>query len=152
METIINFFKKNWLKVAIVLLVIIVVVIIRRKNRKKDNYSATIDNGQSGGDEQSWDGDQSWGGGDTPSAKAKFPLQPRSLAGSYSNAKGSMGSQIKTLQMIYNANATTGTPLNVDGKYGPKSEGAFTGFFYDMIASNGTINESQYEQILKKYN
>ena len=83
---------------------------------------------------------------------AKYPLTPYTLAGEYSKEKGSMGSQIKTLQMIYNANNKSGSPLDVDGKYGPKSLGAFLGFYYDMIATNGQITQAQYEQILKKYN
>lgn len=82
---------------------------------------------------------------------ATYPLQPRSLAGSYSADKGSMGTQIQFLQKLYNENLTTGTPLATDGKYGPKTLGAFLGFFGNEIASNGVITEAQYDQIVKKH-
>lgn len=135
MNGIVNFLKKNWYYIAAVVVVIVVVVIIRRRRTPEPVEP---------------------GGSVKPSvasnSDAKFPLQPYSLVNEYSTGKGSMGSQIKTLQMIYNANNTSGTPLDVDGKYGSKTLGAFLGFFYDMIASNGTISESQYNEILKKYN
>lgn len=133
MNGIVNFLKKNWYYIAAVVLVIVVVVIIRRRRTPEPVEP---------------------GGSAKPSANsdAKFPLQPYGLVNEYSTGKGSMGSQIKTLQMIYNANNKSGTPLDVDGKYGSKTLGAFLGFFYDMIASNGTISESQYNEILKKYN
>ena len=134
MKSILNFLKNNWLWVAAAL-VVIAIIIIRRKRQPEPVEP---------------------GGSAKPSvaanSDAKFPLQPYSLVNEYSTGKGSMGSQIKTLQMIYNANNTSGTPLDVDGKYGSRTLGAFLGFFYDMIASNGTISESQYNEILKKYN
>ena len=136
MENIFNFLKKNWYYVAAVVVLIVVVVIIRRRNKSSETTLI--------------EGSETTAG--TTNTNAKFPLQPYALAGEYSTEKGSMGSQIKTLQMIYNKNNTNGTPLDVDGKYGPKSLGAFLGFFYDMIASNGTIMEAQYNQILQKYN
>lgn len=82
---------------------------------------------------------------------ATYPLQPHSLAGSYSAEKGSMGTQIQFLQQIYNDNLTSGTPLATDGKYGPKTLGAFLGYFGNEIASNGVITEAQYDQIIKKH-
>lgn len=135
MNGIVNFLKKNWYYIAAVVVVIVVVAIIRRRRTPEPVEP---------------------GGSAKPSvvanSDAKFPLQPYSLVNEYSTGKGSMGSQIKTLQMIYNANNTSGTPLDVDGKYGSRTLGAFLGFFYDMIASNGTISASQYNEILKKYN
>lgn len=136
MESILNFLKKNWLWVAAAVVVIAIVIIIRRRKRQVDPVFP-------GGDENPTVASNS---------EAMFPLQPYALVNEYSPAKGSMGSQIKTLQMIYNANNKSGSPLDVDGKYGPKSLGAFKGFFYDMISSNGTIQKAQYEEILKKYN
>lgn len=133
MKSILNFLKNNWLWVVAALVVF--AIIIRRKRQPEPVEP---------------------GGSAKPSvaanSDAKFPLQPYSLVNEYSTGKGSMGSQIKTLQMIYNANNISGTPLDVDGKYGSRTLGAFLGFFYDMIASNGTISESQYNEILKKYN
>ena len=134
MKSILNFLKNNWLWIAAAL-VVIAIIIIRRKRQPEP-----VEPGGTGATTVA------------SNSEAKFPLQPYTLVNEYSTDKGSMGSQIKTLQMIYNANNTSGTPLDVDGKYGSKTLGAFLGFFYDMIASNGTISESQYEQILKKYN
>ena len=135
MNGILNFLKKNWYWVAAVVLLIVVVVIIRRRKRQILYY-----NPETGEDIV-----------DSADNKATFPLTPRSLAGAYSNKKGSMGSQIKTLQRFYNENNKSGTPLDVDGKYGPKSLGAFLGFFGDEISSNGVITEAQFGQIVIKH-
>lgn len=126
MENIINFLKKNWYYIAAVVLVIVVIVIIRRR--------------RANGEEESGSG-----------LLATFPLQPYSVAKTYSSAKGSKGNQIKKLQTIYNKQITSGTPLDVDGKYGPRSEGVFIGFFGDMINPNGVITEAQYNAILEKF-
>lgn len=131
----VNFIKKNWYwLVGAIVLIVVVRIVIRRRNAENEEEN------------------QNTAGSGSSSPDAKFPLQPYTLVNEYSTDKGSMGSQIKTLQMIYNANNKSGSPLDVDGKYGPKTLGAFLGFYYDMIASNGTISEGQYEQILKKYN
>lgn len=138
MNGILNFLKKNWYYVAaVVLLIIVVVVVIRRKNNDNNN-----DNNNDG------NGTNPTG---VPDADAKFPLRPYALVNEYSTAKGSLGSQIKTLQMIYNKNAQ-GNQLEEDGKYGKNSLNAFRGFFYDMISTNGTITEVQYNAIIEKFN
>lgn len=136
MNGILNFLKKNWCWVAaVVLLIVVVVVVLRRKNKSDDETIVDPENTE------------------TPDGlkDATYPLQPRSLAGSYSAEKGSMGTQIKFLQQIYNDNLTSGTPLATDGKYGPKTLGAFLGYFGNEIASNGVITEAQYDQIIKKH-
>lgn len=134
MENIINFLKKNWYYIAAVVLVIVVIVIIRRR--------------RANGEEESGSG-LLLGAEDI---NATFPLQPYSVAKTYSSAKGSKGNQIKKLQSIYNKQNSSATPLDVDGKYGPESEGAFIGFFGDMINPNGVITEAQYNAIMAKYN
>ena len=129
MENIINFLKKNWYYIAAVVLVIVVIVIIRRR--------------RANGEEES--------GSSAKDINAMFPLQPYSVAKTYSSAKGSKGNQIKKLQTIYNNNVSNGTPLDTDGKYGPRTEGVFIGFFGDMINPNGVITEAQYNAILEKF-
>lgn len=129
MENIINFLKKNWYYIAAVVLVIVVIVIIRRR--------------RANGEEESGSGAED--------INATFPLQPYSVAKTYSSAKGSKGNQIVKLQSIYNKHISSGTPLKVDGKYGPDSEGAFIGFFGEMINPNGVITEAQYNAILEKF-
>ena len=129
MENIINFLKKNWYYIAAVVLVIVVIVIIRRRRNNSEEES----------------------GSSAKDINATFPLQPYSVVKTYSSAKGSKGNQIKKLQSIYNKQISSGTPLDVDGKYGPKSEGAFIGFFGDMINPNGVITEAQYNAILEKF-
>ena len=133
MENIINFLKKNWYYIAAVVLVIVVIVIIRRRraNGEKESGSGLLLGAED--------------------INATFPLQPYSVVKTYSSAKGSSGSQIKKLQTIYNNNISNGTPLDVDGKYGPKTEGVFIGFFGDMINPNGVITEAQYNAILEKF-
>ena len=136
MENIINFLKKNWYYIAAVVLVIVVIVIIRRRRSNGDDDNS--DTGHLTGAED---------------INATFPLQPYSLVKTYSSAKGSKGNQIKKLQSIYNNNNSGGTPLDVNGKYGPKSEAVFKGFFTETteINPNGTITEAQYNAILEKF-
>lgn len=133
MNKIANFFKNNWYYIlGVVLLVIIVVVIIRR--RRDNNGSGALEP-------------------ETPVKEqdATFPLQPYSLANAYSPERGSAGKQVAKLQQIYNENISTGTPLVVDGLYGPNSLAAFKGFFDNEIATNGIVQKAQYEQILTKH-
>ena len=133
MENIINFLKKNWYYIAAMVLVIVVIVIIRRRRNNGEEESGT---GLLLGAED---------------INATFPLQPYSVVKTYSSAKGSKGNQIKKLQAIYNNKISNGTPLDVDGKYGPKTEGAFIGFYGDMINPNGVITEAQYNAIVEKF-
>ena len=133
MENIINFLKKNWYYIAAVVLVIVVIVIIRRRRANGEDESGS---GLLLGAED---------------INATFPLQPYSVVKTYSSAKGSKGNQIKKLQTIYNNNVSNGTPLDTDGKYGPRTEGVFIGFFGDMINPNGVITEAQYNAILEKF-
>lgn len=129
-----NFIKNYWVWIALaVVLIVIGVVMYRSRKKRLEEVKNKIVEGATSQD-------------------ASFPLQPYNLAGGYSTAKGSMGAQIKKLQEINNANNTYNEPLDVDGKYGPKSLEAFKNEFWDNIADNGTISKSQYEQILKKYN
>lgn len=136
MEDIIKFLKKNWYYVAAVVLLIVIVVVIKRRKKKIENPDYPDPENT-----------------ETPEGlkDATYPLQPYSIAGNYSADRGSMGTQIKFLQQLYNDNLTTGTPLVTDGKYGPKTLGAFLGFFGNEIASNGVINEAQYDQIIKNH-
>ena len=129
MENIINFLKKNWYYIAAVVLVIVVIVIIRRRRNNSEEES----------------------GSSAKDINATFPLQPYSVVKTYSSAKGSKGNQIKKLQTIYNNNVSNGTPLDTDGKSGPRTEGVFIGFFGDMINPNGVITEAQYNAILEKF-
>lgn len=137
MEDIIKFLKTNWLYVAAVVLLIVIVVVIRRRKKKIEKNAFYPDPENT----------------ETPEGlkDAAYPLQPYSVAGNYSADRGSMGTQIKFLQQLYNENLTTGTPLVTDGKYGPKTLGAFLGYFGNEIASNGVINEAQYDKIIKNH-
>lgn len=136
MEDIIKFLKKNWYYVAAVVLLIVIVVVIRRRKKKIENPDYPDPENTV-----------------TPEGlkDATYPLQPYSIAGGYSADRGSMGTQIKFLQQLYNDNLTSGTPLVTDGKYGPKTLGAFLGYFGNEIASNGVITEAQYDQIIKNH-
>lgn len=141
MKNILDFLKSKWYYIAaLVVLIVIVVVIRRRRNQKDEILSGQTQSNNSAKTTVP-----------TGLQDCTFPLQPYTIAGGYSADKGSKGKQIATLQAIYNANSTNGSYVTVDGAYGAKTLGAFKGFFYDMIASNGTISQAQYEQIVNKY-
>lgn len=83
------------------------------------------------------------GGAASQLPMAKFPLQPYSVTGEYSAAKGSYGQQIANLQKLC---ITQGSKLNADGYYGPKSEAIFK-----QIFGKTSITEEVYDTILEKF-
>lgn len=112
--------NKNFLMVVVtVLLIAVVVIVVRRKKKAKESDSA-------GG------GVSEKGGVLSSMPVASFPLTPYSQAGEYSAEAGSYGQQIAVLQEI--CNEKFGKNLDVDGKYGPKSESAFMSCFGSPFA------------------
>lgn len=127
--------KKIMITAAILIMVVAVIIIVRRNRKDKDSGSSS-DGGSSSG------GSSSGGGSSLP--MASFPLTPYSQAGEYSAAKGSYGQQIANLQKI--CSQKFGHKLQVDGKYGPKSEETFLkcfgspyGVTYSKEVYNGFI-------------
>lgn len=110
--------KKMIIAFAVLALILTVVFFIRRK-RKAEEADETISQESSS----------------LPTAT--FPLQPYSIAGEYSAAKGSYGMQIVDLQTKLN---TKGAGLDVDGKYGPKTEAAVKTY----LDIEGGISQEQY--------
>lgn len=74
----------------------------------------------------------------TEHPNASFPLTPYSKAGEYSTAAGSYGQQIANLQQ--KCNDKYGAGLDVDGKYGPKTEAAVKTY----LGIEGGISQEQY--------
>lgn len=111
--------KKKWIfiSVAALALVLAVVFFIRRK-KAEETDNAILQ-----------------GGSSLPTAT--FPLQPYSVAGEYSASKGSYGAQIAEIQTKLN---TLGAGLDVDGKYGPKTEAAVKTY----LGIEGGISQEQY--------
>lgn len=114
--------KKIMIALAIVI-VIVTVVIVRRKRKSEDTGSAGTSSQNS-------------------LPVASFPLQPNSVAGEYSAAKGSYGQQIALLQEICVAQ---GAKLIVDGYYGPKSEAVFQQNF-----GKTSFSKEIYDKIIEK--
>lgn len=139
MEDIIKFLKKNWYYVAAVVLLIVVVVVIRRRNKKEKELA----------EKGLFSGTSGVGDGGMPDAK--YPLRPYEMVSGYSAEKGSYGYQIKYLQNLINEADAYTEKLPEDGKYGPKTLAAFKAVYANNIASNGQINETQYDEIVKKY-
>ena len=114
--------KKIMIALAAIIIVIATVVIVRKKRKSEETGAGSSSQNSL--------------------PVASYPLQPNSVAGEYSAAKGSYGQQIAELQKICVAQ---GAKLTVDGYYGPKSEAVFQQNFgktsfskenYDVIIKN----------------
>lgn len=137
--------KKIMITAAILIMVVAVIIIVRRNRKDKDSGNSS--DGGSSSDGFSSGGSSSGGGSSLP--MASFPLTPYSQAGEYSAAKGSYGQQIANLQKI--CSQKFGHKLQVDGKFGPKSEVAFMQCFgspfkppYGEEVYNGFIAKNGY--------
>lgn len=133
--------KKTWVIIGVAVLVIVVAIILIRRSKIKQTTET--------------DGSKIKisGGLGVLETTARFPLQTKDIAGSYSAKYGSYGQQIVILQMIYNKmySSSDGVTLDVDGKYGPNTFAALKQRFADFMESNGTITEENYNKILAKY-
>ncbi|MBR4155558.1 MAG: hypothetical protein IKU01_02485 [Bacteroidales bacterium] len=110
--------KKIMIALATIVILIVTAFIVRRRKNGSEEYGSSL-------------------------PEASFPLQPYSVTGEYSAAKGSYGQQIATLQELC---ITQGAKLNADGYYGPKSEAVF-----QQIFGKTSITEEVYDTILEKF-
>lgn len=78
---------------------------------------------------------------------ATFPLRPQSQVGEYSAAKGSYGQQIAELQKL--CNKKYGAGLDIDGKWGPKTDEVFRSRLGTLLFPGG-ISEAQYKVFLNQ--
>lgn len=117
--------KKIMIALAAIIIVIATIIIVRRKRKSEETDSS--------------------GAGSSPQSSlpvASYPLQPNSVAGEYSAAKGSYGQQIAELQKIC---VSQGAKLTVDGYYGPKSEAVFQQNF-----GKTSFSKEDYDKIIEK--
>lgn len=134
--------KNKKIMIAIIVLIVLAIAlyfVIKKRNNDDEE----------GGNSSSGDGSAS---GSASLPVASFPLQPYSHVGEYSAAKGSYGQQIAELQTIC---SKKGHKLQIDGKYGPKSEEAFMscfgspfGLVYDKPMYDGLILRYGYVQLI----
>lgn len=116
---------------VILVVAIATLLIIRRKKR----VSTADDNSSKSGTT-----------GDTlPSAT--FPLRPYGSVGVYSAEKGSYGLQIAELQKL--CNKKYGAGLDIDGKWGPKTDEVFRSRLGTLLFPGG-ISEAQYKVFLNQ--
>lgn len=122
--------KKMIIAFAVLALILTVVFFIRRKRKAEEADKAIAGGGSSA---------TSSGVATLPATS--FPLTPYSIAKEYTASAGSYGQQIANLQKI--CNDKFGKGLDVDGKFGPKSEAAFLTCFgspYKMPYSEEVYN------------
>lgn len=114
--------KKIMITLAAIIIVIATIIIVRRKRKSEETGAGSSSQNSL--------------------PVASYPLQPNSVAGEYSAAKGSYGQQIAELQKIC---VSQGAKLTVDGYYGPKSEAVFQQNFGKTIFS-----KENYDIIIEK--
>lgn len=124
--------KKMMIAFAVLLVAVVAAFLVVRKRRNKEEDDTSDNPTGMNGIVSSLIANQ-----------ATFPLRPYSVAGQYSPSAGSMGNQITDLQRL--CNNKYGENLDVDGKYGPKTEAAFKKHFKMEV-----ITESQYNDILNQ--
>lgn len=128
-------FKNRKIMITLTLLLLAAIIIIVRRRKNKDDAS---EGGSAGGSSS----------GSDPLPLATFPLRPYSQAGEYSAAKGSYGQQIANLQKI--CSQKFGYKLQIDGKWGDKSTGAFHKCLGTILFSDN-ISEQQYNLFIKQH-
>lgn len=122
--------KKMMLAVAaLVVIAIIILVVRKRKDSGKESDGAVP------------------GSVKSSLPVATFPLRPQSQVGEYSAAKGSYGQQIAELQKL--CNKKYGAGLDIDGKWGPKTDEVFRSRLGTLLFPGG-ISEAQYKVFLNQ--